>query len=159
MIALEQARQHLETLGLKQAVEALDNTLDVAANKQLPIQRCWSICWALRSPPGGSATSPPGPRWPTSPSSAPWTSSTSPFSPPSTSDRACPRVGVGSGNWPTWPSSPRPPTSCSWVLPAWARPISACLRRELRIEGTGRAGQVRRVILPVTVLAGSESGC
>ena len=35
MIALEQARQHLETLGLKQAVEILDNTLDVAANKQL----------------------------------------------------------------------------------------------------------------------------
>ena len=36
MIALEQARQHLETLGLKQAVEVLDNTLDAAANKQLP---------------------------------------------------------------------------------------------------------------------------
>ena len=35
MIALEQARQHLETLGLKQAVEILDSTLDVAANKQL----------------------------------------------------------------------------------------------------------------------------
>ena len=35
MIALEQARQHLETLGLKQAVEALDNTLDAAAGKQL----------------------------------------------------------------------------------------------------------------------------
>ena len=35
MIALEQARQHLETLGLKQAVEILDNTLDAAANKQL----------------------------------------------------------------------------------------------------------------------------
>ena len=35
MIALGQARQHLETLGLKQAVEILDNTLDVAANKQL----------------------------------------------------------------------------------------------------------------------------
>ena len=34
MIALEQARQHVETLGLKQAVEILDNTLDVAANKQ-----------------------------------------------------------------------------------------------------------------------------
>ena len=27
MIALEQARQHPETLGLKQAVEVLDNTL------------------------------------------------------------------------------------------------------------------------------------
>ena len=28
MIALEQIRQHLETLGLKQAVEVLDNTLE-----------------------------------------------------------------------------------------------------------------------------------
>ena len=36
MIPLEQARQHLETLGLKQAVEVLDNTLDAAASKQLP---------------------------------------------------------------------------------------------------------------------------
>ncbi len=36
MIALEQARQHLQTLGLKQAVEVLDNTLDAAANQQLP---------------------------------------------------------------------------------------------------------------------------
>ena len=35
-IALEQARQHLQTLGLKQAVEALENTLDAAANKQMP---------------------------------------------------------------------------------------------------------------------------
>ena len=34
-IALEQARQHLETLGLRQAVEVLDNTLDAAASKQL----------------------------------------------------------------------------------------------------------------------------
>ena len=35
VIALEQARQYLETLGLKQSVEILDNTLDTAANKQL----------------------------------------------------------------------------------------------------------------------------
>ena len=35
MIALEQVRQHLETLELKQAVEALENSLDSAANKQL----------------------------------------------------------------------------------------------------------------------------
>ena len=34
MIALEQARKQ-ETLGLKQAVEALDNSLDTAASKQL----------------------------------------------------------------------------------------------------------------------------
>ncbi len=36
MIALEQVRQHLETLGLKQAVEVLEHTLDAAANRQLP---------------------------------------------------------------------------------------------------------------------------
>ena len=35
MIALEQARKHLDTLALKQAVEALDNSLDTAANEQL----------------------------------------------------------------------------------------------------------------------------
>ena len=35
MIALEQARQYLESLGLKQAVEVLDNTLDTAAVKRL----------------------------------------------------------------------------------------------------------------------------
>ena len=36
LIALDQVRQHLETLGLKQAVEVLDNTLDAAASTQLP---------------------------------------------------------------------------------------------------------------------------
>ena len=35
MIALEQARQHLQTLGLKQAEEALDYALDAAASKKL----------------------------------------------------------------------------------------------------------------------------
>ena len=33
MIALEQARQHLETLDLRQAVEALENSLDAAAGR------------------------------------------------------------------------------------------------------------------------------
>ena len=36
MIAIEQARAHLETLGLSQAVEVLDSRLDAAARKQLP---------------------------------------------------------------------------------------------------------------------------
>ena len=35
MIELEQARKRPETLGLKQAVEALDNSLDTAAGRQL----------------------------------------------------------------------------------------------------------------------------
>ena len=36
MIVLEQARAHLETLGLNQAVEALDSRLDDDARRQLP---------------------------------------------------------------------------------------------------------------------------
>ena len=36
MIALEQARQHLETLGMTQAMDVLDSRLDDAARKQLP---------------------------------------------------------------------------------------------------------------------------
>ena len=35
MIALEQARQYLESLGLKQVPEVLDHTPDTAASKQL----------------------------------------------------------------------------------------------------------------------------
>ena len=35
MIALEQSRQHLQTLGMTQAAEALENCLDAAANRQL----------------------------------------------------------------------------------------------------------------------------
>ena len=34
--AVKRARQYLKTLGLKQAVEILDNTLDSAASRQLP---------------------------------------------------------------------------------------------------------------------------
>ena len=48
MIALEQARKHLETLGPKQAVEALDNSLDTAASKQLTYRRCWPACWGWK---------------------------------------------------------------------------------------------------------------
>ena len=36
MIALEQARQYMETLGLTQAAAVLDSRLDIAAKKQLP---------------------------------------------------------------------------------------------------------------------------
>ena len=58
MIALEQTRQHLESLGLKQAAEALDNALDAAAGKQLTYPRCSPSCWAWRSTLAASATSP-----------------------------------------------------------------------------------------------------
>ena len=36
MIALEQARQYMESLGLTEAVEVLDSRLDAAARKQMP---------------------------------------------------------------------------------------------------------------------------
>ena len=36
MIALEQARHYMESLGLAQAVEVLDSRLDAAASKQMP---------------------------------------------------------------------------------------------------------------------------
>ncbi len=36
MIALGPASQHLESLGLKQGPEVLDNTTDAAASRQLP---------------------------------------------------------------------------------------------------------------------------
>ena len=48
MITLEHAHQHLETLGLKQAVEILDNTLAAAANQQLTYPRCWNSYWVPR---------------------------------------------------------------------------------------------------------------
>ncbi len=55
MIALEQARQHLETLGLKQAVKILDNTLDSAASKQLPYSDMLAeLLGAPRWPPIGN---------------------------------------------------------------------------------------------------------
>ena len=78
-----------------------------------PIPRCWNSFWGRRWKPAESGISPPGPRWPTSPSGAPWSNSTSPSSPPSTSGR--------SKNWPVWLSSPKPPTSCSSGHPAWGR--------------------------------------
>ena len=43
VIALEHARQYLETLGLKQAVEILDNTLDVSRQQATaPSRTCWN---------------------------------------------------------------------------------------------------------------------
>ena len=85
MIALEQARQHVETLGLKQAVEILDNTLDVASNNQLTYPEMLEQLLGAEVPAGGNGTSPLGPRWPICPSSGHWTNSTLPFSLPLTS--------------------------------------------------------------------------
>ena len=116
MIALEQARKHLETLGLKQAVEVLENSLDAAASKQLTypemLEQLLGVEVTARRERYLSTRTKlaylPVP-------AQPWSSSTSPSSRPSMSGR--------SGSWPTWPSSPRPPTSCCWVPPEWARPI------------------------------------
>ena len=115
MIALEQARKHLETLGLKQAVEVLENSLAAAASKQLTYPEMLEQLLGVEVTARRERYLSTRTRRPTSRSTSPWSSSTSPSSPPSMSGR--------SGNWPTWPSSPRPPTSCCWVPPEWARPI------------------------------------
>ena len=101
-IALEQARQHLETLGLKQAVEVLDNTLDAAASKQLTYA---GVLAQLL----GAEVSARRERYLTTKTRM----AHLPFqrtlefdfasSPPSTNGK--------SRSWPTWPSYPRPPTS------------------------------------------------
>ena len=79
MIALEQVRQHLETLGLKQAVEVLDNTLDAAANQQLTYADMLAQTRMAHLPFHRTLDS-----------------STLASSPPSTNGK--------SRNWPTWPS-------------------------------------------------------
>ena len=72
--ALEQARQHLETLGLKQAVEVL---ADTAANRQLPYPEMLAELLGVEVAARRQA-SPPRPEWPICPSSARWSNSTSP---------------------------------------------------------------------------------
>ena len=113
MIALEQARQHLETLGLKQAVEILDNTLDAAANKQMPYPDMLAELLGAEVAARRERYLTTRTRLAHLPSSAPWSSSTSASSPPS--------MSAWSRNWPVWPSWPRPATSCCWDRPAWAR--------------------------------------
>ena len=115
MIALEQARQHLETLGLKQAVEILDNTLDAAANKQLPYPEMLAELL-------GAEVAARRQRYlitKTKMAHLPFQRTLEQFDfgfQPSIDERLV-------RSWPTWPSSLKPPTSCSWGRPAWARPI------------------------------------
>ncbi len=56
MMALDQAREYLEQLGLTEAAAVLDNRLDLAPSRSSPTQRCCRICWALKPPLGGNGT-------------------------------------------------------------------------------------------------------
>ena len=114
MIALEQVRQYLETLGLKQAVEVLDNTLDAAASRQLTYPELLAELLGVEVAARRERYLTTRTRLAHLPFSVPLSNSTSPSSPPSTSG--------WSRNWPTWPSSPKPPTSSCWDRPASARP-------------------------------------
>ena len=114
MIALEQARQHLETLGLKQAVEILDNTLDSAASKQLPYPEMLAELL-------GAEVSARRERYLTTRTRLahlPFQRTLEQFDfgfQPSVDERLVKELA-------TWPSSPRPATLCCWDRPAWARP-------------------------------------
>ena len=115
MIALEQARQHLETLGLKQAVEVLDNTLDAAASKQLTYLEMLAELLGVEVAARRERYLTTRTRLAHLPFQRTFEQFDFASSPPSTSG--------WSRNWPTWPSSPRAPTSSCWVRPVWARPI------------------------------------
>ena len=56
MIAIEQARAHLETLGLSQAVEVLDRGWTPPPGSSFRTLRCSQTSWEPRSPPAESAT-------------------------------------------------------------------------------------------------------
>ena len=122
MIALEQARQHLETLGLKQAVEALDNTLDAAANQQLTYADVLAQLLGLEV----SARRERYLTTKTRMAHLPFLRTLEQFDfsfQPSIDERqSLPPCRRGSRNCPTWPSWPKPPTYCCWDRPAWARP-------------------------------------
>ena len=112
-IALEQARQHLENLGLKQAVEVLDNTLDIAASKQLTypemLEQLLGTEVAARRERYLSTR--------TKMAHLPFQRTLDQFDfafQPSVDERQVKELAG-------WPSSPRPPTSSCWDRPAWAR--------------------------------------
>ena len=88
MIALEQARQYLESLGLKQAVEVLDNTLDTAASKQLTYPEMLEQLLGTEVEAGRERYLSTRTKMAHFLSSAPWSNSTSPSSPPLTSGRS-----------------------------------------------------------------------
>ena len=122
MIALEQARQYLETLGLKQAVEALDNTLDAAANKHLTYAEVLAQLLGLEV----TARRERYPTTKTKMAHLPFLRTLEQFDfsfQPSIDERqSLPPCRRGSRSWPIWPSWPKPATSSSSAHPAWARP-------------------------------------
>ena len=132
MIALEQVRQYLETLGLKQAVEVLDNTLDAAASKQLTYPEMLAELLGVEVAARRERYLTTRTRLAHLPFQRTFEQFDFAFQ-PSIDERLVKRATIRSPsrasasgwsrNWPTWPSSPKPPTSCCWVRPAWARPI------------------------------------
>ena len=114
MIALEQARKHLDTLGLKQAVEALDNSLDAAASKQLTYPEMLADLLGVEVAARRERYLSTRTKLAHLPFQRALDNSNFAFQ-PSIDERH--RQGTGR----YWLSSPRPATSCCWDRPAWAR--------------------------------------
>jgi len=70
MMALEQAREYLEQLGLTEAAAVLDNRLDLAAQQKLSYPEVLSDLLGIEA------------GWPICPFTVPWSSSISASSPP-----------------------------------------------------------------------------
>ncbi len=93
MMALEQAREYLEQLGLTEAAAVLDNRLDLAAQQKLSYPEVLSDLLGIEAAARRERyTSRPALGWPIYPFTVPWRSSISASSPPLTRAR--------SGSWP-----------------------------------------------------------
>ena len=123
-IALEQARQHLETLGLKQAVEALENSLDTAASKQLTYSEMLAELLGVQVSARRERYLTTRTKMAQLPFQRTLEQFDFTFQPYIDERQSLPPRRRGSRNWPAWPSSVKPPTSCCWARPAWARPTS-----------------------------------
>ena len=114
MIALEQARQHLETtLGLKQAVEALDNTLDAAANKHLTYAEVLAQLLGLEATARRERYLTTKTRMAHLPFLRTLEQFDFSFQLSIDERQSLPPCRRGSGSWPIWPSWPKPATSSS----------------------------------------------
>ena len=121
VIALEQARQYLETLGLKQSVEVLDNTLDVAANKQLTYPEMLADLLGVEVAARRERYLSTRTKMAHLPFQRTLDQFDFAFQSSVDERQSLPPCRRGSRNWRAWPSCPRPPTSCCWDRPAWAR--------------------------------------
>ena len=123
MIALEQARQYMESLGLTEAVEVLDSRLDTAARKQMPYPDMLADLLGVEVSARRERYLTTRTRMAHLPFRRTLEQFDFAFQPSIDERQSLPPCRWGSGSWPALPSSPKRPICCCWVLRVWARLI------------------------------------